>query len=75
MHQTVRFTLLEFDSFTHSFYFSVLFYALILLNSSRKKGCPRNIISFDKEKFVNQISDELYTRLNKSMIDYFNEKI
>ena len=39
-----------------------------------KKGCPRNIISFDKEKFVNQISDELYTSLNKSMIDYFNEK-
>lgn len=39
------------------------------------QGCPRNTISFNREKFANEISNELYARLNKSMIDYFNEKI
>lgn len=40
-----------------------------------EQGCPKNAISFDKKRFVKEISSELYERLNKSMLDYFCEKI
>lgn len=40
-----------------------------------EQGCPKNMISFDKEKFTKEISDDLYERLNKSMLEYFYEKL
>lgn len=40
-----------------------------------EQGCPKNVICFDKEKFIKEISNDLYERLNKSMLDYFYEKL
>ena len=40
-----------------------------------EQGCPKNTICFNREKFIKDISNELYERLNKSMLDYFYEKI
>ncbi len=36
------------------------------------QGCPKNAIAFDKEKFVQEISDGLYEKLNAGMLDYFD---
>lgn len=40
-----------------------------------EQGCPKNTISFDREKFVKEVSSELFETLNKSMLDYFYKKI
>lgn len=39
------------------------------------QGCPKNAVSFDKNKFVSEISNGLYEKLNKSMIEYFEKNI
>ena len=40
-----------------------------------EQGCPKNAIIFDRQEFIKEVSGELYERLNKSMLDYFCEKI
>lgn len=40
-----------------------------------EKGSPVNAIRFDSADFVRQVSDELYDRLNASLIAYFEQKL
>ncbi len=35
-----------------------------------QQGCPKNTIFFDKDEFVKKISNDLYIKLNESMINY-----
>ena len=39
------------------------------------QGCPQNIISFNKEEFIKEITIELYEQLNESMLKYLENKI
>ena len=39
-----------------------------------EQGCPKNAINFDRKGFVKEISNELYERLNKSMVKYCEEE-
>ena len=39
------------------------------------QGCPKNAIAFDKEKFIQEISNGLYQKLNASMIKYFDSSL
>ena len=40
-----------------------------------EQGCPQNIISFNKEEFIKEITSELYEQLNESMLKYLENKI
>ena len=40
-----------------------------------EQGCPKNIIHFDKEVFVKEITNGLYEQLNESMLKYLENKI
>lgn len=39
-----------------------------------EQGCPKNTICFDKAKFVEEISNGLYEKLDESMLEYFGSK-
>ncbi|MBQ0001933.1 MAG: helix-turn-helix transcriptional regulator [Treponema sp.] len=40
-----------------------------------EKGCPRNVINFDSEKFTKEIIAELSEKLRSDMFEYFKKKI
>ena len=39
-----------------------------------EQGCPKNTIIFNREEFIKEISTGLFEKLNKNMIDYFDNR-
>lgn len=40
-----------------------------------ERGCPKNAVAFDSEKFAKELADGLYVRLNDSMCSYFKQNL
>lgn len=40
-----------------------------------EEGCPKNSVTFDKERFTKEVITKLSDKLEKSMIDYLSKEL